>query len=95
MKWVIKDKPKKSKSRPNAGDCKLVQKFCWFPRQYWNIETGETEWYWLQKVYVAYKYYAAEWFPCPWGIEWYEKAHWGQIGVTDEYSKAVQRGWVK
>lgn len=94
MKWIIKDKPKKTKSTPKEGDRKVVQKFCWFPRCYWDITTGETEWYWLQKVYVAYEYYTADCFPCPWGIEQFKPAHWERIGVTDEYSKAVQRGWV-
>lgn len=95
MKWIIKDKPKANKPKPKAGDHKVVKKFCILPKHYWNIETRETEWYWLQKVYVAYEYYAADWFPCPWGAEQFEPAHWERIGVTDEYSKAVQRGWVK
>lgn len=95
MKWVIKDKPKNSKPKPKVGDRKVVKKFCILPKHYWNIETKETEWYWLQYVYVAYEYYEADWLLCPWGAEQYEPAHWGQIGVTDEYSKAVQRGWTE
>ena len=95
MKWIIKDKTKNNKPKPKAGNRKVVRKFCIIPKHYWNIETRETEWYWLQYVYVAYEYYEADWLLCPWGAEQYEPAHWGQIGVTDEYSKAVQRGWTK
>ena len=92
MKWTIKDKPKTNKPKPKAGDHKVVKKFCILPKHYWNIETREAEWYWLQYVYVAYEYYEADWLICPCGTKQYEPAHWSKIGITDEYSKAVQRG---
>ena len=92
MKWTIKDKPKTNKSKPKAGDHKVVKKFCILPKHYWNIKTREAERYWLQYVYVAYEYYEADWLICPWGAEQYEPAHWSKIEITDEYSKAVQRG---
>ena len=50
MKWTIKDKLKTNKPKPKAGDHKVVKKFCILPKHYWNIETRETEWYWLQYV---------------------------------------------
>ena len=95
MKWTIKDKLKTNKPKPKAGDHKVVKKFCILPKHYWNIETRETEWYWIQYVYVAYEYYDDTYPLTPWGSVEYEPAHWSQIGVTDEYSKAVQRGWTE
>ena len=93
MKWIIKDKPVNKKPRPKKGGLKLVRKFLILPKSYYNSELCQTEWYWLQKVYICYKYYEADWFPCPWGAEQYEPAHWERIGITEYYSKAIQRGW--
>lgn len=93
MKWIVKDKPKNNKHRPKEGDRKVVKRFCLFPKRYYNLELNQTEWYWLQKVYIVYKYYKADWFPCPWGAEQYEPAHWEIIGIADEYSKVIERGW--
>lgn len=93
MKWTIKDKPKKIELKKPGH--KLVRKFCIFPKSYWNAELKETEWYWLQYVYVAYKYHEGKWHFTPWGSTEYKPAHWEQIGIIDEYSKAVQRGWTE
>lgn len=95
MKWIIKDKPIKYNPTPKEGDTKLVHKFIFFPKSYWNPELKQTEWFWLQKVYIYYRYYEEEFLPCPWGIEQFERARWEVEGVTDSFSTALYRGWAK
>lgn len=95
MKWTIPDKPAKHKSKPKAGDTKLLHRFIFFPKSYWNSELKQTEWFWLQKVYLYYRYYEEEFLPCPWGIEQFEPARWVREGVTDSFSTALNRGWAK
>lgn len=95
MKWIIPDKPAKQKSKPKAGDTKLLHKFIFFPKSYWNAELKQTEWFWLQKVYLYYRYYEEHFVPTPWGSVHYEPAKWLREGVTDSFSKALDRGWAK
>ena len=95
MKWTIPDKPVKHKNKPKAGDTKLLHKFILFPKSYWNSELKQTEWFWLQKVYIYYTYYEEHFVPTPWGSVHYEPAKWLREGVTDSFSTALNRGWAK
>ena len=95
MKWTTPNKPSKYKSKPKAGDTKLLQKFIFSPKSYWNPELKQTEWFWLQKVYLYYRYYEEEFVRTPWGSEQYVPAKWVREGVTDSFSIALNRGWIK
>lgn len=95
MKWTISDKPVKHKNNPKAGDTKLVHRFIFFPKSYWNPELKQTEWFWLEKVYLYYRYYEAQFVTTPWSSVQYEPAKWLIEGVTESFSTALDRGWAK
>lgn len=93
MRWTITHKVIPDTS-PNYGDIRIKKHFCLFPKSNYDGDTGSTTYYWLETVFIAYKW--TEGINIEWdfsGLPVCEPDYWRRIGIATTYENASKSIW--